>query len=196
MAVEHPLRALRRAIDVVLHETPSFLPANGAALSHAMVRACVAMTLYDMTTPEELVDAMQVSDALRQFVDEVRAPRAREIAKARRALQDHGETERYCAVLRAAMAVGSFPSEHKTAPKRRYRLREMTERLAHAESLWSLTPRQAEVLGRIVRGHDNKRIANDLGCASGTVEVHVTHILRKTRAQDRAGLLARFWIDL
>lgn len=58
-----------------------------------------------------------------------------------------------------------------------------------------LTERQAEVLDRVVLGDTNKEIADWLGCAPGTVEMHVTAILRRTGADSRARLIARFFTD-
>ncbi len=66
-------------------------------------------------------------------------------------------------------------------------------------ALWtarhSLTPRQSQVLGLLVRGTANKTIAAELGCAEGTVELHVTRLLHKSGCQTRAQLVAHFWTD-
>ncbi len=43
----------------------------------------------------------------------------------------------------------------------------------------SLTPRQRDILGRIVRGHPNKIIAADLGISQRTAENHRAAIMRK-----------------
>lgn len=58
---------------------------------------------------------------------------------------------------------------------------------------WGLTARETEVLERIVQGETNKAIAARLGCAERTVEVHVTHVLGKARAESRSALIARFF---
>jgi DNA-binding CsgD family transcriptional regulator len=57
----------------------------------------------------------------------------------------------------------------------------------------ALTPRERAVLQLLVRGLSNKVIAGTLSCAVKTVEVHVSAILRKTRAGSRAELTARLW---
>jgi DNA-binding NarL/FixJ family response regulator len=80
-----------------------------------------------------------------------------------------------------------------------FRLREETtlatdrERLQRAASAWKLTRREGEVLDLLVRGRRNKEISSALGCAEATVEIHVTHILRKTSAASRTDLASQFW---
>lgn len=61
------------------------------------------------------------------------------------------------------------------------------------ERKWKLSPRQAEVLGLVVRGNANKDIAEELGIAEGTVEAHVTAIMRKAGVDTRARLAAKYW---
>lgn len=61
---------------------------------------------------------------------------------------------------------------------------------------WGLTPKQQEVLARLVEGARNKAIAADLGCAEVTVEFHVTAILRKAGADSRSAVVAKFWSSL
>lgn len=46
-----------------------------------------------------------------------------------------------------------------------------------------LSPREAEILGRLVQGHTYKRIAADLGLAFGTVNKHVGHVYEKLRVK-------------
>lgn len=67
------------------------------------------------------------------------------------------------------------------------------ERLARSARAWNLTPRQVEVLALIARGDANKTIADKLGCAPGTVELHVSAILAKARVESRAALVAALW---
>jgi DNA-binding CsgD family transcriptional regulator len=64
------------------------------------------------------------------------------------------------------------------------------EAVGHA---WELTPRQRDVLKLLARGLSNKEIAVALDCAESTVELHVTHLLRKSEVSSRAQLIARFW---
>jgi len=67
------------------------------------------------------------------------------------------------------------------------------QRLDHATRTWKLTPRQADVLARVVAGQTNKQIAAELGCADNTIELHVTRLLRKADVTSRSQLIARFW---
>ena len=50
----------------------------------------------------------------------------------------------------------------------------------------SLTPREAEILEGIARGHDNARIADDLGLSEKTVRNNVTRIFDKLGVSSRA----------
>jgi DNA-binding CsgD family transcriptional regulator len=59
-----------------------------------------------------------------------------------------------------------------------------------------LTPRQTDVLMRVVHGKPNKVIAAELGRADVTIELHVGAILAKTDCSNRAELAARFWADI
>ena len=63
-------------------------------------------------------------------------------------------------------------------------------RVQRAAAQWGLTPRQRQVLARLVEGHANKTIAARLGVAENTVEVHVSAILRKALVDSRAELIA------
>jgi DNA-binding NarL/FixJ family response regulator len=48
-----------------------------------------------------------------------------------------------------------------------------------------LTPRQFDVLGLIMRGYANKRIARELGVETGTVRMHVNAILKTLDVRNR-----------
>jgi DNA-binding CsgD family transcriptional regulator len=72
----------------------------------------------------------------------------------------------------------------------------LPHRLQRAGQVWHLTPRQLEVLELLTRGRTNKEIATELGRSEGTVELHVTHLLRKCGASHRSELAARFWSEL
>ena len=70
---------------------------------------------------------------------------------------------------------------------------EISARLGEAAARWRLTPRQGEVLARLIAGDANKTIAERLHCTEATVEAHVTQILRKSATNSRAELAATFW---
>lgn len=55
---------------------------------------------------------------------------------------------------------------------------------------WRLTDRQAAVLALVVRGLTNEIIADTLGIGERTVEFHVSRILDKAGAHNRATLIA------
>lgn len=58
---------------------------------------------------------------------------------------------------------------------------------------WGLTPRHVQVLERLAWGASNKAIAAQLGCAEGTVELHLAAMMRRAQVASRAELIARFW---
>jgi DNA-binding CsgD family transcriptional regulator len=68
-------------------------------------------------------------------------------------------------------------------------------RVAAATASMGFTPRQAQVLGLLALGRSNKAIANELGCAESTVEIHVTAVLAKSRCGSRCELVSRFWSE-
>jgi DNA-binding NarL/FixJ family response regulator len=49
-----------------------------------------------------------------------------------------------------------------------------------------LTPKEVQILTHIAEGNSNKRIANILGISEQTIKNHVSAILRKLNANDRA----------
>jgi DNA-binding CsgD family transcriptional regulator len=67
------------------------------------------------------------------------------------------------------------------------------DRLAVAAVKWGATPRQSEVLRLLALGKANKTIADALGCAVPTVEVHVRTLLKKAGCESRCELVSRFW---
>lgn len=58
---------------------------------------------------------------------------------------------------------------------------------------WGLTRRQREVLALLVQGDSNRAIAEKLGCALRTAELHVSNVIRKADVNSRTELTARFW---
>jgi len=71
---------------------------------------------------------------------------------------------------------------------------ELAGRVEAGKRRWGLTPRQGDVLSRLAHGRLNKEIACDLGIHEGTVEIHVTQILRKAGVDNRASLIAKLWV--
>lgn len=58
-----------------------------------------------------------------------------------------------------------------------------------AQRFRSLSPREAEVMERIVQGAANKEVALQLGLSPKTVEVHRANVMRKTGANSLAELV-------
>ncbi len=52
-----------------------------------------------------------------------------------------------------------------------------------------LTPRETEVMRRVVKGHANKVIAMDLGVSQRTVELHRARVMRKLKMRSLAELV-------
>lgn len=53
----------------------------------------------------------------------------------------------------------------------------------------SLTKRETEVMGHVVDGNPNRRIAEMLGLSEKTIEVHRAHVMEKMRAKNAADLI-------
>jgi DNA-binding CsgD family transcriptional regulator len=67
------------------------------------------------------------------------------------------------------------------------------EEVARAAHRWGLTERQREVLELLAKGHSNKLIGAELGCAEATVEVHVRAIMERSESGNRASVIAKLF---
>ena len=61
---------------------------------------------------------------------------------------------------------------------------------AASAALYSLSPREAEILDRILLGKSNREIAESLFISLPTVKTHIAHILEKTGARSRLEVFA------
>jgi DNA-binding CsgD family transcriptional regulator len=61
-----------------------------------------------------------------------------------------------------------------------------------AERRWKLTPRQSMVLRLVAQGLSNKQVGSHLAISEGTVELHVSALLKKAGVPSRAGLVALY----
>lgn len=74
-------------------------------------------------------------------------------------------------------------------PERRQQAGALPEGLRPDRERWnSLSGREREVLGLLTRGHDNLKIAAELGISERTVKAHVAGLLKKLGAKNRTQL--------
>jgi DNA-binding CsgD family transcriptional regulator len=65
--------------------------------------------------------------------------------------------------------------------------------IKRAKHAWKLTTRETQVLACVASGQSNRAIADDLGLATRTIELHVTSLLSKAGAESRAQLIIALW---
>jgi two-component system, LuxR family, response regulator FixJ len=78
---------------------------------------------------------------------------------------------------------------HKALAQDRERRSEREELRLIRKRLETLTPRETEVMDRVVRGQANKVIALDLGVSQRTVELHRARVMRKLGMRSLADLV-------
>lgn len=65
-----------------------------------------------------------------------------------------------------------------------------TKDTTHNTASISLTPKEAQILSYVAEGNSNKQIAHILQISEQTIKNHVSSILRKLNANDRAHAVA------
>jgi RNA polymerase sigma factor (sigma-70 family) len=78
---------------------------------------------------------------------------------------------------------------HHALERDTVRRQQEAELAALQERFESLTPREQEVLPRVISGLLNKQIAAEIGTTEATVKVHRSQLMRKMRAQSIAELV-------
>lgn len=161
--------------------------------------------LYRMTIPAPHATSGAFVRATAALL--VLAPTHVGLPRARVRYEDHGRTTTYTIVLPdAPTTVDGETAEHRRRAAEllidqyaqiRGSMREsgredLPVRASVVAAEWRLTARQTEVLLAILRGSSNKEIAAALGCAEGTVRLHVTQILKRAGVASRAELFAKF----
>lgn len=75
---------------------------------------------------------------------------------------------------------------HAVAKGKHYLPDYLSQRLAEQSAMLTLSQREVEVLRLVAQGKANKEIASILAVSNDTVKTHLSHILRKLNAADRA----------
>jgi FixJ family two-component response regulator len=78
---------------------------------------------------------------------------------------------------------------HQALARSREACRERADRAAIQRRFDTLTPREREVLGLVVRGMLNKQIAAELGAAEKTIKIHRGRVMKKMEADSVANLV-------
>jgi two-component system, LuxR family, response regulator FixJ len=78
---------------------------------------------------------------------------------------------------------------HKALQQDKDRRTAREQETAIREALQTLTPRETEVMQRVVSGQSNKVIAMDLGVSPRTVELHRARVMRKLGMRSLAALV-------
>jgi RNA polymerase sigma factor (sigma-70 family) len=81
---------------------------------------------------------------------------------------------------------------HLALAKDRVRRQQEAEIAVLRERFESLTPREREVVDRVVKGMLNKQIAAEIGTTENTVKVHRSRAMEKMQAQSLANLVKMF----
>ncbi len=96
-------------------------------------------------------------------------------------------------VQATALQAGQDGARMLVRVRPRTNINDVDARVESAARAWKLTAKQSEVLRLVARGLSNKNVADTLGCAESTVELHMTSIFRRSAAKGRTLLLSRLF---
>lgn len=86
--------------------------------------------------------------------------------------------------------IGHFPDTKRIMPSRHPGDEELPRVASAGKEFMPLTRRETQILNYIANGHTNKQIAYILRISEQTIKNHVSAILRKLHANDRAHAVA------
>ena len=164
------------------------------ALGEPIERARLRRTLWIDTRPVGCIDVERESSGDPSAINAELDERASDYVEHLGKLLGSPPTLTDATFSSGPAAVVNEPPIAEPPPSSRGRVRSArNSRVGATAALWQLTPRQASVMALLVEGLANKEIALRLGCSVGTIENHVTCILRRANVSSRAALTAAFW---
>jgi DNA-binding NarL/FixJ family response regulator len=104
---------------------------------------------------------------------------------ARGLLLKQSSTEHLCTAIRMVAAGYSLFLASAFPPSAPERNAPMTRGAAPADRLSELTPRELDVLQKVVQGYTNAEISRKLSLSEGTVKSHIQHMLTKLNLRNR-----------
>lgn len=168
--------------------------AVGESEAGVLVRAGVIGAILGLRKPAQIAAELETNEAARWFVD---APRGglepESLATAMKVMASDATAQWFLPLLDAVVVFGS--ANNKRPKPKGQAERELRERASRAAEQWGLTVRQTDVLRELAYGRTNKEIGAKLGLAPGTIELHITVVLEKSGAPNRATLLARLALE-
>ena len=171
-----PLMHRRLAVERRLGRTAA-QPALGGALEH------IGAPAFVLAGPDRIVDANAAGRAL---LDTRRADIAAALAGAVTVENARGELEIEVVPLR----MNGCPDLSLAIIRAGTREVRIEASVAAAAARWQLTPRQREILTRVLRGDASPTIAADLGVSRRTIELHLSALFERTDTTTRAELVA------